>query len=149
MTDCEFREIKEKIIADVKNLDSGNVGITDGYVDDRDEDTGGVSCPDADTRVARTRYVDQRENVNHTRALDDILIVERSEDEFKIVGEGNHVSYDTIGNDTIMYHPSFNENSKANSNPKKPEKVIELEKKTMMLSIFRLQTKLLKLLVKN
>ena len=35
------------------------------------------------------------------------------------MGEGNHnVSYDTTGNNTIMYHPSVNENSKTNSNPK-------------------------------
>ena len=36
------------------------------------------------------------------------------------VGEGNHnVSCDTTGNNTIMYHPSAEENSKTNSNPKK------------------------------
>ena len=54
------------------------------------------------------------------RALDDITIDEGSEDEFELVGEGNHiVSYDATGNNTIMYHPSANENSKTNNNPKK------------------------------
>ena len=85
LTDIELREIKEKVIADVKDIDSGNVGIRDGDVDDRDEGTGSTSCTDADTRVARTRYVDQRENVNHTGTLDDILIDERSGDEFELV----------------------------------------------------------------
>ena len=60
MRDVELRDIKEKVIADVKDIDSGNVGIRDGDVDDRDEITGNTSCTDADTRVARTRYVDQR-----------------------------------------------------------------------------------------
>ena len=54
MTDFELTEIKENVIADVKDIDSGNVGIRDGDVDDRDEGTGGVGCTDADTRVART-----------------------------------------------------------------------------------------------
>ena len=76
LTDVELREIKEKVIADVKDIDSGNVGIRDGDVDDRDEVTGGTSCTYADTRVARTKYVDQRENVNHTGTLDDIPIDE-------------------------------------------------------------------------
>ena len=53
MTDFELTEIKEKVIADVKDIDSGNVGIRDGDVDDRDEGTGSVSCTDAGTRVAR------------------------------------------------------------------------------------------------
>ena len=66
LTDIELREIKEKVIADVKDINSGNVGIRDGDVDDRDEGTGGTNCTDADSRVARTRYVDQRESVNHT-----------------------------------------------------------------------------------
>ena len=35
LTDVEVREIK--VIADVKDIDSGNVGIRDGNVDDRDE----------------------------------------------------------------------------------------------------------------
>ena len=36
------------------------------------------------------------------------------------MGEGNHnASYDTTGNNIIMSHPSVNENSKTNSNPKK------------------------------
>ena len=70
--------------------------------------------------MARARYVNQRENVNHIRALDDIPTDEGSEDEFELVGEGNHnVSYDTTGNKTIMSHPSVNENSKTNSDPKK------------------------------
>ena len=42
------------------------------------------------------------------------------EDEFELVGEGNHnVSYDTTGNNTIISHSSFNKNSKTNCNPKK------------------------------
>ena len=103
----------------MKDIDSGNVGIKDEDVDDMDEGTGGVSCTDRDTRVARTRNVDQRENVNHIGFLDDIPIDEGSEDEFKLVGEGNHVNYYTTGNNTIMSHLSVNENSKTNSNPKK------------------------------
>ena len=120
LTDFELKKIKEKAIADVKDIGSGTVGIRDGDIDDRDEGTSGVSCTDADTRVARTRYVDQRENVNNMRALDDIPIDEGSEDEFELVSEGNHdVSYDTTGNNTILYHPSANKNSKTNRNPKK------------------------------
>ena len=120
LTDFELREIKEKVITDLKDIDSGNVRIRDGDVDYRNECTGGVSCTDADTTVARARYVDQREYVNHIGALDDIPIDEGSEDEFELVGEGNHnVSYDTTGNNTIMSHPSVNENSKTNSNHKK------------------------------
>ena len=115
----ELREIKEKVIADVKGIDSGDVGIRFEDVDDRAEGTGGVGCTDADTRVARTSYVDQRENVNHIGGLDDNPIGEGSKDEFELVGEVNHVSYDTTGNNTIMSHPSGNENSKTNSNPKK------------------------------
>ena len=69
------------VIADVKDIDSGNVSIRDGSVDNRDEYTGGVSCTDADTRVPRTRNVDQRENVNHVGALDDIPIDKGSEDD--------------------------------------------------------------------
>ena len=104
----------------MKDIDSGNVGIRDGDVDDRDEGTGRTSCTDADTRVARTRYVDQRENLNHTGTLDDILIDEESGDEFELVGEDNHnVSYDTTGNNIVMSHPSVNENSKTINNPKK------------------------------
>ena len=82
LTDFELREINEKVIADVKDIDSGNVGIRDGDVDDRNEGTGGTSCIDADTRVARTRYVDQKENVNHTETLEDNPIDEGSGDEF-------------------------------------------------------------------
>ena len=97
----------------MKDIDSGNVGIRDEDVDDRDEDTGSTSCTDAGTRIARTRYVDQRENVNHTGTLDDIHIDEESGDEFELVGEGNHnVSYDTRRNNIIISHPSVNENSK-------------------------------------
>ena len=58
LTDSGFRETKEKVIADMKEIDSENVGIRHGDVDDRDESIGGVSCTDADIRVARTRYVD-------------------------------------------------------------------------------------------
>ena len=37
LTDIELREIKEKVIADVKDVDFGNVDISDGDVDDRDD----------------------------------------------------------------------------------------------------------------
>ena len=74
LTDFELREIKAKVIANVKDIDSGNAGTRDGDVDNRDEGTGGTSCTYADTRVARARYVDQSENVNHTGILDHILI---------------------------------------------------------------------------
>ena len=37
LTDFELREIKEKVIADVKDIDSRNLGIRDGDVDDKDE----------------------------------------------------------------------------------------------------------------
>ena len=101
LTDVELREIKEKVIADMKNIDSGNVGIRDGDIDGRDEGTG-CSCTDADTRVARTRNFDQRENVNYTGTLNDIPIDEESGDEFELVGKGNHnVSYDATGNNII------------------------------------------------
>ena len=104
----------------MKDINSGNVGIRDGDVDDRDECTGSTSCTDADTKVARKSYVDQRENVNHTGTLDDIPIDEGSRDEFELVDEGNHnASYDTTDNNIVMSHPSVNENSKTNSNPKK------------------------------
>ena len=64
--------------------------------------------------------VDQRENVNHIRALDGIPIDEESEGEFELVGQGNHnVSYDNTGNNTIISHPGVNENSKPNSTLKK------------------------------
>ena len=112
-----------------------------------DEGIGAVSCTDADTRLARIKYVDQRENINHIGVLDDIPIDEGSEDEFKLVGEGNHVSYYTAGNNTIMSHLSVNESSETNSNLK-TQRVIELEQKTMMLSILCLETKLLRLLKK-
>ena len=82
----------------MKNIDSGNVGIREGNDDDRDEGNGGVSCTDADTRVARTRYVDQRENINHTGALDDIPTDEGSRDEFELMGTVKIMSYDTTGN---------------------------------------------------
>ena len=75
LTDFELREIKGKVIADVKDIDSGNIGIRDKDADDRDEGASGVSCTDADTRVARARHVDQRENVNHIGALDDIQLM--------------------------------------------------------------------------
>ena len=50
LTDSEFRETKEKVVADMKEIDSGNVGIRHGDVDDRDEGTSGVSCTDADIK---------------------------------------------------------------------------------------------------
>ena len=101
LTDFELRQTKGKVIADVKVIDSGNVGIRDGDVDFRDEGTGGVSCTDADARVARPKQLDQRENVNHIGDLYDIPIDEGYKDEFELVGEGNHnVSYDTTGNNT-------------------------------------------------
>ena len=116
LTDIVLREIKEKVIADVKDIDSGNVAIRDGDVSDRDEGTGSTSYTDADTRVARKRYVDQTENVNHTGTLDDIPIEEGSGEEFGLVGQCNHnVSYDTTGKN-IRSNPSVNENS---SNPEK------------------------------
>ena len=90
LTNLELREIKEKAITYVKDIDSGDLGIRNWHVDDRDERTSGVSCTDADTRVARTRYVGQRENVNYTGALYDIPIDEEAEDEFELVSEGNH-----------------------------------------------------------
>ena len=103
----------------MKDIDSGNVGIRDEDVDCRNAGTGGVSCTDADTRETRTRNVDQRENVKHTRALNDIPIEGGYEDEFELVGESNcNVGYDTTGNNTIMSHLCVNEN-KINSNPKK------------------------------
>ena len=74
LTDFELREIKEKVIADIKVIDFGNVGIRDEDVNNRDEGIGSVSCIDVDTRVARTKYNDQRKNVNHIGALDDIPI---------------------------------------------------------------------------
>ena len=37
LTDFEFRELKERVIADVKHIDSGNEDIRDGDADDRDE----------------------------------------------------------------------------------------------------------------
>ena len=70
----------------MKDIDSGNAGIRDWDVDDRDEGTDDISCTDADTRVARARYVDKRENVNNIGALDDIPIDEGSTDEFELVG---------------------------------------------------------------
>ena len=120
------------------------MGITD-----RDESTGGVCCTDAGTRVARTGCVERRENINHIGTLDHITIYERSEDKFKLVGKGKHnVSYNTTDNNTIISHLSINKYSKTNSNPKK-ERVKELEKKTVMSGIPRLETKLLKILQKR
>ena len=81
LTNFELREIKEKFIADLKDIDSGNVGIRNGDVDDSDESTGGISYTDVDTRVAMTRNVNKREHVNHIRTLGDIPIDEESEDE--------------------------------------------------------------------
>ena len=67
------------------------------------------------------------------------------------MGEENHNLSDyTTSKNIIMSRLSVNENSKLNSNPKKRRNqfVIELEKKTMMLSILRLETKLLRPLKK-
>ena len=64
----------------MKDTDSGNVGIKDEDVNDMDEGIGAVSCTDSDTRLARIRYVDQRENINHIGVLDDIPLDEESED---------------------------------------------------------------------
>ena len=58
--------------------------------------------------------------MNHIQVLDDIPIDAGFEDKFELLGEGNHnVNYDTTGDDTIMSHPSVNENSKTNSLHKK------------------------------
>ena len=134
LKDFEFKEIKERVTTDVKDIE----GIRDGYVDHRDKGTSGVHCTDADTGEAMIKYVDQKENINHIRAVGDIPINE----EFQLVGEANHnASYDTTGYKTIMFHPNRNETSLTNSNPKKlKSELIELEKKTIMLSIFRLET---------
>ena len=59
----------------MKDIDSRNVGTGNGDVDDRDEGAGCVSCTDADTTEVQTRNVDQRENVNHIRALYDIPLM--------------------------------------------------------------------------
>ena len=48
--------------------------LVDADITDRDTGTGGVCCTYAGTRVARTGYVDYRENVNHIGALDHISI---------------------------------------------------------------------------
>ena len=63
------------------------------------------------------------------------------------MGVGKHnVSYDTTGNNSIIFHLGVNENSKTNSNPKR--KSDQSEKETMTLNILRLETKLLKILKK-
>ena len=83
------------------------------------------------------------------------------------MGEGNHnVSYDTTGNNIIMFHPSVNENTKTNSNPKKRKsdqtgkenndveytsfrnKIIETIEKTEAISMSE-REKLTKVKVKN
>ena len=93
----------------MKDINSGNAGIKDGDIDDRDESTGGVIRTDENTREARTRNVYQKKNVNHIGARHDILIDEGSKDEFKLVGKSRHnVSYDTTDSNTIMFHPSIN-----------------------------------------
>ena len=51
----------------MKNIDSRNVGIRDGNVEDRDESTGDISCTDEDTSEASTRNFNQREDLNHIR----------------------------------------------------------------------------------
>ena len=74
LTDLQLKHIKEKVTADVKDIDSGNEGIRNGDVGDVDEVTGSVNCTDAETRETRTRNVDQRENTNHIGSLDNIPI---------------------------------------------------------------------------
>ena len=69
LTDFELGGIKEKVISDVKDINSGNLRVRDGDVDERSDRAGGVSCTGADTEVARTRYVDERENGNHVGDL--------------------------------------------------------------------------------
>ena len=69
LREFELREIKEKVIVDVKDIDFRNLVITDGDVDDRDEGADGLSCTDLDTRVGRKRKNDQRENLNHIETL--------------------------------------------------------------------------------
>ena len=143
LTDIELREIKEKVIPDLKDIDSGNVGIRDGDVDDRDEGTGSTSCTDADTRVVKTRHVDQRENVNHNGTLDDISTDEGFGVEFELVDEDNHnVSYDTTGNNIII--PVSMKIVKLTVTLKN-KRMIKLEKKTIILSIFLFETQLLRL----
>ena len=148
LTDFELSEIKGKLIADVKDIDSGNVVIRDDDVDDKEEGTSGVICTDADTRVARTGYVDLRENISHIGSLDDIPINEVSEDEFDLVAGGNrNMSYDTTSN--IITLSCFNQVSMKIVKltlTLKNETLTELEKKTTMLGILRLETKLLKLM---
>ena len=134
LTDFELREIKEKITAVAKDIDSENISIRDEDDDDMDEGSGSVSCTDVDTTEARTRNFDQRESVNHIG----------SKDELQLVGKVNHnMSSDTTYNNTIMSYASVMENSKTNRNPKYG-KVIKLEKKTIMLNILLLESKLLK-----
>ena len=149
LTDFELREIKEKFIADVKDIDSGNVGTRDGDVDDGDESTGDVSYTDVDTTVAMTRNVNKREHVNNIRALGDIPIDEGSEDEFELVGEGNHdCSYDATANNIISCLIRVSMKIVKLTVTLKNKTVIELEKKTMILSILSFETKLLRLLKK-
>ena len=57
-----------------------------------------------------------------------------------MVVSNHNVIYNAIGNNTTMYHPSISENKKPNSYPEN-ERDIELEKKTMMLSILSLVTR--------
>ena len=138
MTDNELGEIKEKVIADVNDIDSGNVGIRDEDVDDRDEGTGSTGYTEEDTRVARKRNVDQRENSNHTGTLYDTPIDEGCGDDFGLVGECNHhVSYDTTSNKIIMPHPSVNENSKNNSNSEKQKSDQTGKEKDVENTLFR------------
>ena len=85
-----------------------------------------------------------RETYQQAGQVNDIPTDEESGDEFELVSEGNHnVSHDNTGNNIIMSHSSVNENSKTLT--LKNERMIKLEKKTMMLSILRLETKLLRL----
>ena len=60
LTDFELREIKEKVTAVAKDIDSENISIRDEDDDDMDEGSGSVSCTDADTTEARTRLTKEK-----------------------------------------------------------------------------------------
>ena len=60
LADFEFREINEQGNVNMKEMDTGNIGIRGGDVDDKGRVTGGVICRDTDTGVTRTRYVDKK-----------------------------------------------------------------------------------------
>ena len=56
LKDFKLKETKQKVTAGAKDT----LGIRDGYVDDRDKGTSGVSCTDADTGEAMIKNVDQK-----------------------------------------------------------------------------------------